>query len=205
MQLIYRHASLYAAANWLLYGRHHHTRYRVIAELIPPGASVLELCCGPATLYHRFLRAKKVRYTGLDISPNFINDLNKRGGHGISRDLRSDQALPPADFVIIQGALYFFLPDPSALIGRMLAAATRGIIIAESIRNLSTSSIPLLGKLANQLAGAVEGDHPTRFTEETLDKLLEDYPPQLKRSFKIPGGRDKVYVLQKTGASSLVE
>jgi trans-aconitate methyltransferase len=177
----------------------------VIADLIPTGTSVLELCCGPATLYHRFLRTKNVRYTGLDISPNFINDLNKRGGHGIIRDLRSDQALPPADFVIIQGALYFFLPDPTALIGRMLAAAARGIIIAESIHNLSSSSIPLLAKLANRLAGAVEGEQATRFTEETLDKLFEDYPPQLKRSFKIPGGRDKVYVLQKVGAASLVE
>jgi SAM-dependent methyltransferase len=204
VQLIYRHAPLYAAVNWLLYGRHHHTRYRVIADLIPQGASVLELCCGPATLYHRFLRARNVRYTGLDISPNFIGNLNKRGGLGIVRDLRSDQALPPADFVIIQGALYFFLPDPSGLIGRMLAAAGRGIIIAESIRNLSTSSIPLLPKLANRLAGAVDGEEATRFTEETLDQLFDDYPPQLKRSFKIPGGRDKVYVLEKIGASSPV-
>lgn len=203
--MIYRHAGLYTAVNWLLYGRHHRTRYRAIAELIPPGASVLELCCGPATLYHRFLRGKNVRYTGLDLSPNFINALSRRGGHGITCDLRSDKALPPADFVIIQGALYFFLPNPSALIGRMLAAATKEIIVAESIRNLSASSIPWVARLAKRWAGAVGGDQPTRFTEETLDKLFENYPPQLKRSFKIPGGRDKVYVLEKIGASCLVD
>ena len=205
MQLIYRHRGLYAVINWLLYGRHHRTRYRVVAELIPRGASVLELCCGPATLYHSFLRARNVRYTGLDLSPSFINALNQRGGHGILWDLRSEKPLPPADFVIIQGALCFFLPDPSALIGRMLAAASKQIIIAEPIRNLANSSIPLLARVANRLAGAVDGNHPTRFTEETLDKLVENYPLPLKRSFKIPGGRDKVYVLEKMGASSAVE
>ncbi len=200
MQLIYRHAALYTVVNWLLYGRHHRTRYRVIADLIPTQASVLELCCGPATLYHSFLRAKEARYTGLDLSSHFIDRLNKRGGHGIVWDLRSEQPLPRADYVVIQGALYFFLPDPSALIERMIASANRQVIIAESIRNLSSSSIPLLAMLANRSAGAVEGNHPTRFTEETLDKLFENYPSQSKRSFKIPGERDKVYVLEKIGA-----
>ncbi|PYL16521.1 MAG: hypothetical protein DMF46_02720 [Verrucomicrobia bacterium] len=205
MQLIYKSAALYEIANRLLYGRHHRTRYRGIADLIPPGASVVDLCCGPATLYHRFLRAKKVRYTGLDVSPSFIDALNKHGGHGIVWDLLSDKPLPRADYIIIQGALYFFLPNPSPLIERMLAAANREVIIAEAIRNLSSSAIPGIANLAKRLAGAAEGSDAVRFGEETLDQLFADYAPELKRSFKIPGGRDKVYVLRKAGAPVAVQ
>ena len=203
-KLIYKNAALYEFANLALYGRHHAARYRIMADLIPERSSVVDLCCGPATLYHRYLRSKLVRYTGLDISPAFIEALNKRGSHGLVWDLRSDKALPRADYVVIQGALYFFLPDPSTLIARMLAAATRQVIIAESIRNLSSSRIPFISNVAMRLAGAVKGNHPPRFTEETLDRLFQDYPSEGKRSFKIPGGRDKVYVLENLGASAVV-
>jgi len=205
MQLIYKSPALYEIINWLLYGRHNRTRYGMIADLIPPGSSVVDLCCGPATLYHRFLRAKNVRYTGLDVSPSFVDALNKHGGHGILWDLRSDQPLPRADYVIIQGALYFFLPDPSPLIDRMLAAADKELIIAEAIRNLSSSTIPGVSNLAKRLAGSAEGTDSVRFSEETLDQLFADYAPELKQSFKIPGGRDKVYVLRKTGVPVAVQ
>jgi trans-aconitate methyltransferase len=204
MQLIYKNAALYALLNRTLYGRHHAARYRVIADLIPERSTVVDLCCGPATLYHRFLRHKSVRYTGLDLSPFFINALNKHGGNGLLWDLRSEKPLPRADYIVIQGALYFFLPDPSALLDRMLAAATKQVIIAESIRNLSSSRIPLVRKIAARCAGAVKGNHASRFTEETLDQLFEHYASELKRSFKVPGGRDKVYILEKIGASAVV-
>jgi SAM-dependent methyltransferase len=205
MQLIFKSSALYDLTNRLLYGRHHNTRYRVIADLIPPRASVVDLCCGPGTLYHRFLRAKNVRYIGLDVSPSFIDALNKYGGRGMLWDLRSNKPLPCADYVIIQGALYFFLPDPSPLLERMLAAANKEVIVAESIRNLSSSAIPGISNLAKRLAGAVEGSDAVRFSEETLDRLFADYAPELKQSFKIPGGRDKVYVLKKNGAPVAVQ
>jgi ubiquinone/menaquinone biosynthesis C-methylase UbiE len=78
--LIYRSASLYELAMLLLYGRHYTSRYRAIAELVPVGSSVLDLCCGPALLYHRYLRTKDVQYTGLDINANFIARLLRRTG-----------------------------------------------------------------------------------------------------------------------------
>ncbi|MEP6603094.1 MAG: hypothetical protein ABJB69_04010 [Spartobacteria bacterium] len=195
MQLIYKNAALYGLVDRLLYGPHHAARYAAIADLIPPRSSVVDLCCGPAALYHRHLRQKSVDYTGLDISPVFIESLNKRGGRGLLWDLRSEKPLPRADHVLIQGALFFFLPNPTPLIDRMLAAAGQQVIISESIRNLSSSSNVLISKVAMRLAGAVKGNHPPRFSEETLDHLFYNYPVEVKRSFKIPGGRDKVYVL----------
>jgi trans-aconitate methyltransferase len=204
MQLIYKNAALYALANRALYGRHHATRYRVVADLIPARSTVVDLCCGPATLYHRFLRHKSVHYTGLDISPFFIDSLNERGGHGLLWDVRSDKSLPNADYVVIQGSLYFFLPDPSSLIERMLAAATSQVVVAEPIRNLSTGRFAFISNIAMHLGGAVRGNHPARFTEETLDKFFERYSSKLTRAFKIPGGRDKVYMIEKVGAAAAV-
>ena len=59
----------------VLYGRHYFARYRVLSELIEPEKSVLELACGPAILYKRFLKNKSVIYTGLDINETFVKGL----------------------------------------------------------------------------------------------------------------------------------
>lgn len=62
--LIYRSRAGYELAMFMLYGRHYSARYRAIANLIPYGAEVLELCCGPGILYERYLRYKDVAYRG---------------------------------------------------------------------------------------------------------------------------------------------
>jgi SAM-dependent methyltransferase len=201
---IYRNRLLYELVTRLLYGRHHASRSAAIADLIPAGSTVLDLCCGPALLYHRYLRQKSVRYTGFDLSPFFVEDLVKRGSRGFVWDVRSDRPLPPADYVVIQGSLYFFLPDPSQLIDRMLASAGRQVIVSESIRNLSSSKVALVSMIAKRLAGAVQGDHPARFDEQSLDEFFRNYSQELKQSFKIPGGRDKIYVLEKIHTSGVV-
>src|SRR5258705_7630934 len=108
--LIYRNASVYELAMLLLYGRHYPSRYRAIADLIPAGSSVLDLCCGPALLHRRYLKHKSVQYTGLDINKVFIDRLNRQGGCGRICDLRSEEPLPSADYVIMQASLYHFLP-----------------------------------------------------------------------------------------------
>ena len=55
-----------------LYGRHHAGRLRAVAEQVPAGASVLELCCGPGSLYLGPLRARVSGYIGLDVNPGFV-------------------------------------------------------------------------------------------------------------------------------------
>ena len=59
--VVYKSPLLYEAVMLALYGRHYFARYRAIADLIPAGSSVLDLCCGPAILYSRYLRNKNVR------------------------------------------------------------------------------------------------------------------------------------------------
>jgi SAM-dependent methyltransferase len=195
--LVYRSPLLYELFIMFLYGRRYFSRYRAVAELIPAGASVVDLCCGPAVLYDHFLRHRAVCYTGLDINPRFIARLRRRGGHGEVWDLHSDQPLPPADYVIMQGGLLYFLPDPAPLVERMLQAARKQVIVSEAIRNLATSQIPVVAWIARRSTDAGLGAAPQRFTEATLDTFFAAYASRVSRCFLIPGGREKVYVLNK--------
>src|ERR1044071_6340186 len=129
--IIYRNTPLYELAMLMLYGRHYPSRYRAIADLIPADSSVVDLCCGPALLFNRYLRQKNVSYTGLDVNAGFIRRLIRNGGSGQVCDLRKDAPLPRADYVMMQASLYHFLPDALPILGRMLQAATRQVIIAE--------------------------------------------------------------------------
>jgi SAM-dependent methyltransferase len=193
--VIYKSSFVYELAMLLLYGRHYGSRYRAIAELIPPGSNVLDLCCGPAFLYRRYLRAKSVRYTGLDINARFIEQLTRLGGSGQVWDLRSDEPLPASDYVIMQASLYHFLPDASKVVDRMLKAARRQVIIAEPIRNLTTSSSGLLSLLGRMLTNPGSGEQQHRFTEASLANFFSAYSSRIVQSFPIAGGREKVYVL----------
>jgi SAM-dependent methyltransferase len=192
--LVYRNTLLYESVMIGLYGCHYNARYRAIAALIAGGSSVLELCCGPGILHDRYLRAKGVDYTGLDINPRFIARVCRHGGRGIVRDLHADGPLPAADVVVMQASLYQFLPDASQVVRRMLAAAREQVIIAEPVRNLSSSRFGMLAALARRQADAGRGSRPLRFTGETLAAFFEGLGLRPRRRFPIPGGREVVYV-----------
>ncbi len=195
--LIYKSTAIYNLVMLMLYGRHRDSRYRAIAEQIAEGASVLDLCCGPPILFKRFLRQKSVQYLGLDMNEKFIEQLVRSGGDGRVWDLRSDAPLPAADYVIMQGALYDFLPDALPIVDRMFEAAQKKVIIAEPIRNLASSKFPLLRWLARHLTDPGSGAQPHRFTQRTLDEFFAAYALRLEKSFLIPGGREKVYVFNR--------
>ena len=180
-----------------LYGRHYFSRYSAVADLIPYESSVLDLCCGPAVLYRRYLRHKWVNYMGLDINEKFIKKTIRIGARGRVWDVRRDEPLPAADYVIMQASLYHFLPDPAPVLTRMLQAARKQVVIAEPIRNLAQAKLPVLASLARLLTDPGVGAQTQRFSERALDDLFTDfcrYPPQ---THLIGGGREKIYVIDK--------
>jgi SAM-dependent methyltransferase len=195
--LIYKSAVLYELAMMGLYGRHYSSRYRTVADLIPPESSVLDLCCGPAVLYGRYLRQKSVDYTGLDLNEIFIKGLIRRGVRAKVWDVRKDEPLPRADYVIMQASLYHFLPDPLPILNRMLEAAREQIIVAEPIRNLTCTKLPLLTSFARLLTDPGIGGQPYRFTERTLDDTMSNLCSHAPHTLLISGGREKIYVIQK--------
>lgn len=181
----------------VLYGRYYASRYQEIAALIPYGATVLDLCCGPPQLYCRYLRSKKVEYKGLDINQRFIKQLQSENVDGQVWDLRENNQLPSADYVLMQASLYHFLPDARPIIDRMLEAARSQVIIAEPIRNLSSSRFALVRRIARYLTKVGDGNDGARFTEQMLDRTFSSYQTQIDRSFLIAGGREKIYVLNR--------
>ena len=194
--LVYRSAVGYEVLMRALYGRHYAARMRAVSEQVPDGASVLELCCGPGTLYLHYLRGRSSGYIGIDVNPGFVERLRRRGVDARRLDLAAAQdPLPGADVVILQASLYHFLPHPEGIIDRMLAAARDRVIVSEPVRNLASSENPLIARVGRRAADPGVGGHAQRFTEETLGVLMERYRERILRSFPIPGGREVVYVL----------
>jgi Ribosomal RNA methyltransferase (FmrO) len=194
---IYKSSVGYELVMRLLYGRYYASRYRVLAELIPDDATVLDVCCGPATLYRRYLRSKSVRYTGFDVNGRYMRSLSAIGARGEVCDVSQVPSLPPAEIVVMQASLYHFLPDARPMVEKMLVSTTHSVIISEPVRNLADSSNRLIASSARWLTNAGDGPERNRFTELTLDELFAPYQSLISRSFLIPGGREKVFVLEK--------
>ena len=200
MSVIYRNAAAYELLMRALYGRHYDARLRAVSAVVPQGASVLELCCGPGMLYRRYLSQRARAYTCLDASERFTAALRRRGIDARTVDVASsEEPLPLADVAIIQASLYHFLPDAAGILDRMLATASRSVIVAEPIRNLASSRIPLLALLGRHFTDPGHGGHENRFTEATLEALMQRYSARIRNAFLIPGGREKVYVLAAGG------
>jgi SAM-dependent methyltransferase len=195
VSFVYRSETVYGLTMWALYGRHYGARDRVVAELVPPGAELLDVCCGPATLYRRRLREKGVRYRGLDLNPRFVVRLRALGIRADVWDAAEPAALPPADIVTMQASLYHFLPDPRPVLERMLAAARDVVIVSEPVRNLSDSRFAPLAAIGRQATRVGDGG-AQRFDEPHLDALMGRYSDAVRERFLIPGGREKVYVLR---------
>jgi len=198
--VIYRSATGYELLMRALYGRHYEDRMQAVADQVPDGATVVELCCGPGTLYTRHLRDRASGYIGLDVNQTFVSKLRGQGVDARVMDLADPGVpLPGADVAIIQASLYHFLPDAGSLVDRMLAAAEERVVVAEPIRNLSSSRLPGIGLLGRRAADPGVGGHEQRFTEASLDRLMQGYAERVRSAFLIPGGREKVYVLGAGG------
>ncbi len=194
--LVYRSAAGYELLMRVLYGRHYPARMRAVADQVPDGATVLECCCGPGTLYLRHLRGRTHEYVGIDVNPRFVARLRRRGVDARRLDLAAPEAeLPHADVVILQASLYHFLPDAGQILDRMLAAAREKVIVSEPVRNLASSPVPLLARLGARATDPGVGGHAQRFTEASLAALMERYRERVLEAFPIPGGREMVYVL----------
>jgi SAM-dependent methyltransferase len=192
--LVYRSASGYELVMRLLYGRHYAARYEAIAARIPVGSSVLDVCCGPAVLYHRYLKAKSVRYTGVDINERFVRRL---GGNGLRRDLLADDSpLPVHDYVVMQASLYHFLPEPGRVVDMLLAAARSLVIVTEPVRNLADSDVKMVAMLGRRLTDPGTGEQAGRFTEASLDAFMSRYSAHLAEATLVAGGREKLIALR---------
>ena len=198
--LLYSFQSVFHLQMRCEYGRAFDARYEIIAEHIPDGARVVDVCAGDCWLYLKHLKPKRVEYLGLEISPPLVRWAGKRGVQAQVFNLWEDP-VPPADIVVMQASLYQFDPETDRIVQKLKAAARQAVIIAEPIKNLSNASLPLVSRIADVLTRPI-GRKPSytgkRFTQETLGAFFEQLGG-LERSFVIPGGREMVGIFHGEG------
>jgi SAM-dependent methyltransferase len=196
--IIYKSPLLYEAFLLIRYRGEYRQRSEAIAALIPEESSVVDLCCGPATLYFSHLRLKRVSYTGLDINRGFVDRLSARGVKAHLWDVEKNESLPEADFLVMQGSLYHFLPDPYPIVDRMLMAAGRSVILTEPVQNLADSKNPMVSWMASKLANPGTGDQASRFNEVRFEKFVDHYrrSGQVADFRPIAASRERLCVLR---------
>lgn len=192
---IYWHPYLYEAALRLLYRSYYRERIQAVAERIPEGSSVADVCAGDCSLYRYGLRDKQIPYAAYDLNPVFVRWARGRGLAMEKLDLWS-QEIPPADCVVMMGSLYQFIPAHAGILDKLIRAARRRVIVNEPVMNLAQSTHPWVRQAAYlfSYAGRRRSSRH-RFTEGELRAFLEE------RGFHsialIAAGRDLVAVLDK--------
>jgi len=197
MSLLYRSPALYESVMRLLYGKGFQERYEQIAARIPEQASVLDVCCGDCYLFRHYLVQKNVRYAGLDASSQFEKFCRTQHIPFHHMDLlKQESLLPQADYVIMMGSLYQFMPHHKEVIERMKKAAGKGVLICEPVRNLVQSShaaIRLLAKAATYPA-------TERFNQMTLMDTLRECGFQ--EFIEIANGREMLGIYKVSGENA---
>ena len=75
---VYWHPALYQLAMRRLYGAQgFQQRYRVVAQQVPPGCDVVDLCAGDGLLRHHL--PPGTEYLAVDINAAFLDGLRKQG------------------------------------------------------------------------------------------------------------------------------
>ena len=118
--IFYQTPWLYEGLMRVLYRGGYNARSEALAALIPERSSVVDLCCGPATLYFKYLRFKQVSYTGLDINRGFVERLSFLGSEKVRN--------PLPDGTTVTGMVWDATADaplPKGSPERLLAAKVR--------------------------------------------------------------------------------
>ena len=171
---IYRSALLYRAAMTVLEGTEGARRRRRIVESIPPGSTVVDLCCGDARIAAA-LQRRGCEYLGLDINRRFVRSAKRRGIDTRHWDAAT-MDVPCADVVCMLSSLYHFIPDERAVFDRMVESAGRLVVISEPVDNWATSGSPLLRRLARWLTRVDGRSFPQRHSRESLEALVNPVP-----------------------------
>lgn len=180
----------YDAVMRALYGRQYRQTYEVVAQRIPAGASVVDVCCGTARLYRDFLRQRGCRYLGLDASADFVMHARRRGVDARWFNMLTDP-IPEADYVVMCSSLYQAGTRARDIVDRMRHSAREAVIISEPVRNLT--QVPVVGGLAAALTNSGASEYRTRFDLARFTALVESFGGDVVHA---PGDRNALGVLR---------
>lgn len=164
-----------------------------MARLILDRASVVELCCGCGYLYEYILCHCGADYLGIDLLLRVTSRLREPGARVERADI-STAPIPPADVILMLGALYHFYPNESALLCKMAASGT-GIVL-EPVRNVSQSANPLLRLTARSMSFISGTSSHVRLTPERMDAAVAESGVEVLSPEDVLGGRYRLTVFR---------
>jgi glycosyltransferase involved in cell wall biosynthesis len=177
----------------LLYRAQYRETYAAISELIPDGASVVDVCCGTARLARDGLRGRRVEYLGLDFNGHFVMGVRKRGIHAKFFELLSGP-IPSADYVVMCSSFYHAWGEEEVVFAKLAAAAREAVIISEPVENLSSSRTALGRSLGRWLSNPGAGQHDRRFDYESFSGFARRYGAE--QVIREPGRRNAIAVFR---------
>jgi len=125
--------------------------YRVITDMVHPGARVLDLGCGNGELMQMLIREKQVRAQGVEISEQGISECLFRGVQAIQGDIDeglSDYPDGSFDYVILNQTLQV-VKKPAKVLWEMVRVGDKAIV-----------GFPNFGYLGIRLSLLVRGTMP---------------------------------------------
>jgi Methyltransferase domain len=171
-----------------LYGRAYDERYRVVADLVPDGSHVVDLCCGCGYLYTEFLAKRGIAYTGVDLLPAMTRVLRQRPVQLVHGGVLDLVTLPTGDICLMLGSLYHFHPREADVLCRMAASAPRALLL-EPVKNLNQSAsrtVRLLSGAATYIGGTRSS---YRLDSARLDAVLAQAGVPVYSDRRVLGGR----------------
>ena len=168
-------------------------KYRAVAELVPPGSVVADLCAGDCAI-EPLLRAKGCKYSAFDANPRFVEWAQRRGINAHSWDALNG-AMPAADVILMQSSLYQFMDRAEALLGAMIAQARLFVIVSEPVENVTRPGEGMLSRAARSATVAQGRVFTERYDAETLRSLMGRIAGSSAEL--VSRGRDAVYVLRR--------
>jgi len=180
-----------------LYGANYEARLKSIANEIPRGSKVLDVCCGDCAIFKSELKGRN-EYLGIDSNPYFISGAIEKSVNVTGLDV-SREDLPKSEIVIMLSSLYQFIPYHKEIVDKMLRSAEKRVIISEPVRNLASSKNPFISFIARYSVNPGSGNKKHRFNERTLIHFFKkNYGNKIEKFKYIPGQREIIVVLRPT-------
>ncbi len=184
--LVYKNIYWYRLILNILYLGKYKKRFQKVCELIEDNVqTVNELCFGDIHIA-KYCKDNGIEWRGYDLNRTFVSYAKERNFNAHCVNILEFKDFQKVDLFIIQGSLYHFHKNISPLFDQIFLHSKR-LIIAEPIKNVSQMIWPF-SLIGRKMSNAGNGDEGFRYTQETLEKLVEDYKD--KYNYKI----DKYYL-----------
>jgi hypothetical protein len=188
---LYQHPWIYDFALYGLYHGDPQARFKQVANEIPEGASVVDLCTGTSFLFKQ-LQDRCPNYQAFDINPRLVKHLQKQGINAQCFDVRTD-TIPQADVVTMCSSLYHFHPNCRDIIQQMQNSAHQKVIVLEPVHNAKNSRFASMRWLGAQ-AGIVDGKiNEFYFSPEAFQDLIKN-TPGFQKADPAGNGRDMLAI-----------